>query len=34
VPYLADCALSLEQLLAEIDAGLAFMRRTGNEQTG
>jgi signal transduction histidine kinase len=34
VPYLADCAPSLERLLAEIDGGLAFLRRTGNEQTG
>jgi signal transduction histidine kinase len=34
VPYLADCAPTLEQLLAEVDGGLAFLRRTGNEQTG
>jgi signal transduction histidine kinase len=34
VPYLADCAPSLDDLLAEIDGGLAFLARTGNEQTG
>jgi signal transduction histidine kinase len=34
VPYSADCAPSLESLVAEIDDGLAFLRRTGNEQTG
>jgi signal transduction histidine kinase len=34
VPYLADCAPSLERFAAEVDAGLAFLRRTGNEQTG
>jgi signal transduction histidine kinase len=34
VPYSMDCASSLASLVAEIDAGLAFLRRTGNEQTG
>src|SRR3954453_6020654 len=34
VPYSADCAPSLGSFLAEIDDGLAFLRRTGNEQTG
>jgi signal transduction histidine kinase len=29
-----DCAPSLASFLAEIDDGLAFLRRTGNEQTG
>jgi signal transduction histidine kinase len=33
VPYLADCAPSLESFVAEVDTGLAFLRRTGNEQT-
>jgi predicted ATPase/signal transduction histidine kinase len=33
VPYLADCAPSLEKLAAEVDGGLDFLRRTGNEQT-
>jgi signal transduction histidine kinase len=33
VPYLVDCAPSLETFVAEVDAGLAFLRRTGNEQT-
>ncbi len=32
--FLADCAPTLETFLAEVDAGLAFARRTGNEQTG
>ena len=32
--FLADCAPTLEAFLAEVDAGLAFARRTGNEQTG
>jgi signal transduction histidine kinase len=34
VPYSMDCASSLASFVAEIDAGLAFLRRTGNEQTG
>ena len=34
VPYLADCAPSLERFAAEVDEGLAFLRRTGDEQTG
>ncbi len=34
VPYLADCAPTLESFVAEVDGGLAFLRRTGNEQTG
>ncbi|WP_433506732.1 AAA family ATPase [Pseudonocardia halophobica] len=32
--YLLDCAPSLDVLVAELEAGLAFVRRTGNEQTG
>ncbi|MEU4670501.1 AAA family ATPase [Amycolatopsis sp. NPDC023774] len=32
--YLLDCAPSLDVLVAEVKAGLAFVRRTGNEQTG
>ncbi|QYN19199.1 AAA family ATPase [Amycolatopsis sp. DSM 110486] len=34
VHYLLDCAPSLDVLVAEVEAGLAFVRRTGNEQTG
>ena len=34
VPYSMDCAPSLASLVAEIDDGFAFLRRTGNEQTG
>ncbi|HTW11452.1 MAG TPA: AAA family ATPase, partial [Solirubrobacteraceae bacterium] len=34
VPYLLDCAPTLEVYLAEVEAGLAFTRRTGNEMTG
>jgi signal transduction histidine kinase len=34
VPYSVDCAPSLAGFLAEIDDGFAFLRRTGNEQTG
>lgn len=34
VPYSMDCAPSLADLVAEIDGGAAFLRRTGNEQTG
>jgi signal transduction histidine kinase len=32
--YLLDCAPSLDALVAEAEAGLAFARRTGIEQTG
>ncbi|MCU1663775.1 MAG: serine/threonine protein kinase, partial [Pseudonocardia sp.] len=32
--YVLDCAPSLDSLMAEVEAGLAFVRRTGNEQTG
>jgi len=34
VPYLVDCAPSLDSFAAEVEEGLAFLRRTGNEQTG
>ena len=34
VHYLLDCAPSLDSYVAEVEAGLAFVRRTGNEQTG
>jgi signal transduction histidine kinase len=34
VAGLLDCAPALDIYVAEVDAGLAFMRRTGNEQTG
>jgi signal transduction histidine kinase len=34
VPYLADCAPSLESFVAEVDGGRGLLRRTGNEQTG
>jgi predicted ATPase/signal transduction histidine kinase len=34
VPGLLGCASSLDVYVAEVDAGLAFMRRTGAEQTG
>ena len=34
VLYLLDCAPSLDAFVAEVEAGLAFVRRTGNEQTG
>ncbi|MEV4510857.1 AAA family ATPase [Dactylosporangium sp. NPDC049525] len=34
VSGLVDCAPTLDALVAEVDAGLAFVRRTGNEQTG
>jgi signal transduction histidine kinase len=34
VPYSVDCAASLASFLEEIDDGFAFLRRTGNEQTG
>jgi signal transduction histidine kinase len=33
VPYLTDCAPSLDGLAAEVDAGQRFLRITGNEQT-
>ncbi|MCI2422523.1 AAA family ATPase [Saccharopolyspora sp. K220] len=33
MPLLVDCAPSLESLLAEVEAGLAFARHIGNEQT-
>ena len=32
--YLVDCAPSLNVYAAEVEAGLAFVRRTGGEQTG
>ena len=31
---LLECAPTLDVFVAEVDAGLAFIRRTGNEQTG
>ncbi|GAA0708977.1 GAF domain-containing protein [Dactylosporangium roseum] len=34
VSRMVDCAPTLDALVAEVDAGLAFVRRTGNEQTG
>jgi signal transduction histidine kinase len=34
VPYLVDCAPSLESFVAEVESGLAFLRRTGDELTG
>ena len=34
VPYLVDCAPTLASFVAEVEGGLAFLRRTGNEQTG
>ena len=34
VYYLLDCAPSLDGCVAEVEAGLAFVRRTGSEQTG
>ena len=34
VQYLLDCAPSLDVYVAEVEAGLAFVRRTGSEQTG
>jgi signal transduction histidine kinase len=34
VYYLLDCAPSLDACAAEAEAGLAFARRTGNEQVG
>ena len=34
VQYLLDCAPSLDVYVAEVEAGMAFVRRTGSEQTG
>ncbi|GAB3832378.1 hypothetical protein GCM10027610_024430 [Dactylosporangium cerinum] len=34
VPALLDCGPSLDVFVAEVEAGLAFVRRTGGEQTG
>jgi predicted ATPase/signal transduction histidine kinase len=34
VPALLDCAPSLDSYLAEVETALAFVRRTGNEQSG
>jgi signal transduction histidine kinase len=34
VTGMLDCALTLDVYLAEVEAGLAFMRRTGSEQIG
>jgi signal transduction histidine kinase len=34
VPYLVDCAPSLESFIAEVESGLTFLRRTGDELTG
>jgi len=34
VQYLVDCAPTLDSLLSEVEAGLAFVRRTGSEQIG
>ena len=34
VSYLLDCAPELDGFVAEVEAGLAFVRRTGNEQVG
>ncbi len=34
VSYLVDCAAELDGFVAEAEAGLAFVRRTGNEQLG
>jgi len=34
VYYLLDCGSSLDSCVAEVEAGLAFVRRTGIEQTG
>jgi signal transduction histidine kinase len=33
VPYLADCAPTLEDLAAEVRDGVEFLRQTGDEQT-
>jgi signal transduction histidine kinase len=34
VPGLLDCAPALDDYVAEVEAGLAFVRRIGNEQAG
>ena len=34
VYYLLDCAPSLDACVAEVESGLAFVRRTGNEEAG
>jgi signal transduction histidine kinase len=34
VPYLVDSAPTLASFVAEVEGGLEFLRRTGNEQTG
>jgi hypothetical protein len=34
VSGLLDCAPSLDAVVVEVQAGLAFLRRTGNEQSG
>ncbi len=34
VYYLLDCAPSLDVCVAEVESGLAFVRRTGNEEAG
>ena len=34
VQFLVDCAPTLDGFAAEVEAGLAFMRRTGHEQAG
>jgi predicted ATPase/signal transduction histidine kinase len=34
VQYLVDCAPSLDSYASEVEAGLAFVRRTGSEQIG
>ncbi|WP_433505549.1 AAA family ATPase [Pseudonocardia halophobica] len=34
VPALLDCAPTLENFVAEVEAAVAFFRRTGSEQTG
>jgi signal transduction histidine kinase len=34
VPYSVDCAPTLASFAGELDDGFAFLRRTGNEQTG
>ena len=34
VSYLLDCASTLDDFVAEVEAGLAFVRRTGNQHLG
>ncbi|WP_433274618.1 protein kinase domain-containing protein [Pseudonocardia xinjiangensis] len=34
VYYVLDCAPTLDDVIAHVEAGLAFVRRTGSEQTG